>query len=32
MRKRPPPMIYAPPPVYYAPPSGLSLGINVPLR
>ena len=29
----PPPMIYAPPPpVYYAPPSGLSLGINVPLR
>jgi hypothetical protein len=26
-------MIYAPPPpVYYAPPSGLSLGINVPLR
>jgi len=29
----PPPMIYAPPPpVYYAPPSGLSFGINVPLR
>ena len=29
----PPPMVYAPPPpVYYAPPSGLSFGINVPLR